>query len=464
MKRLYTFLGLALLGGSASAQYLTMDFETDPYAAGWTNQNPTANDTTEWFVDAFSGNSFAKASNYYGSATGNVPAESWLVSPAINLSAATSPMLYFETVMNFPGPALEVKISTDYDGTSSPATQGTWTDITSLCSLDTDDTSWGNFNTQGSGDVDITTYISANTYIAFVYKGTANDGSTWEIDNISITEGGGGGGSTTSASVYDIQYTTDASGDSPLTGQIVSTGGIVTYVRSDGRFYIKSGNGPYTGVYVYENAQTVAEGDSVTFDAEVVEYFNLTELTNVTNFVNVSSGNFFLSESVTTAEANTEGYEGMLIATCGVVTAQENQYNEYPVNDGSGDVLVDDFFLGAAFSAPTVGNSYNIKGIVDFSFGEFKVLPRTAADVGATTSCTVGITENQTQFNIFPVPAENTLNVEVDGRATVNVYGVDGKLYLNQIVDGLTTLDVSSLSSGVYMIKVGGTTKKFTKM
>ena len=77
-------------------------------------------------------------------------------------------------------------ISTDYDGTSNPTNQGTWTDITSLALWDVDNTTWGNWTP--SGDVDLSSYISSNTYIAYEYLGTANSGSTWEIDNILITK------------------------------------------------------------------------------------------------------------------------------------------------------------------------------------------------------------------------------------------------------------------------------------
>jgi len=35
-----------------------------------------------------------------------------------------------------------------------------------------------------SGDIDLSTYISTNTRVAFKYTGTENSGSTWEIDDV----------------------------------------------------------------------------------------------------------------------------------------------------------------------------------------------------------------------------------------------------------------------------------------
>jgi predicted extracellular nuclease len=91
----------------------------------------------------------------------------------------------------------------------------------------------------------------------------------------------------TITSIYDIQYTTDASGDSPEAGNVVTTSGIVTGVIAFGgdidRFFIQDGDGAWNGIYVYENGYPVALGDSVEVTGTVTEYFGLTELTFVTN-------------------------------------------------------------------------------------------------------------------------------------------------------------------------------------
>ena len=39
--------------------------------------------------------------------------------------------------------SISFDVSTDYDGTSNPTQQGTWTDITSLATWDVDNTTWG---------------------------------------------------------------------------------------------------------------------------------------------------------------------------------------------------------------------------------------------------------------------------------------------------------------------------------
>ena len=97
-------------------------------------------------------------------------------------------------------------------------------------------------------------YISNSTYIAYEYLGSANSGSTWEIDNILITEGSCSSGhhlEVDTLSIYDIQNTTNTNGMSNYDGSQVYTGGIVTAVRDDSSFYLASGSGAWSGIYVY---------------------------------------------------------------------------------------------------------------------------------------------------------------------------------------------------------------------
>lgn len=462
MKKLYTLIGAALIAGSLSAQtYESNDFNTDLTGNGWTVQNPTANDSTEWYQATFSGNGYAIISNYYSSVSSNVPAESWLISPAIDLSTATMPVLNFQTVMRYAGDALQLVVSTDYDGTSDPTSSSfTWTDITTDAAWDTDNSTWGYFSDNNSGDVDLTTYISSATYVAFVYTGSSSDGSTWEVDNVTVTEGGTSSG--TDVSIYDIQYTTASPADSPYKGQSVNTGGIVTYVRADGKFYMTSGSGPYTSVYVFDGTQTVAVGDSVTFTADVDEYYELTELKNLTNFTVVSSGNFFMSSAVTTAEANSEGYESALVQVTGECTAAENQYNEYPVNDGSGDVMTDDFFIGASnFQSPTVGDCYTIKGIVDYTFGAFKVLPRNSADIiYVGTDCPASVNENTVNYTIYPNPTNGNITIDVVGTHQLNISDISGKVIDVLNVNGTSNVSLEDYTSGIYFFNIEGNVSK----
>ena len=91
-------------------QYLNKDFnDLSLTSGGWTTQ--IIIDTTNWLVESFGGDDFVKITNYNN---GNVPANTWYISPALNLSSSTQPLLSFETIMKWPGPSLILHISTDY--------------------------------------------------------------------------------------------------------------------------------------------------------------------------------------------------------------------------------------------------------------------------------------------------------------------------------------------------------------
>ena len=448
MKNLLLFLNLFLFNFCVSAQYLNKDFnDLSLTSGGWSTQ--IIIDTTNWFVDSFGGDDFVKATNYSNGQ--NIPSNTWLISPAVDLSSATQPMLSFETIMKWPGPALILHISTDYDGTSNPTSQGTWTDITSLAIWDVDNTTWGNWTP--SGDVDLSSYISSSTYIAYEYLGSANSGSTWEIDNILITEGSAPPPpppGVDTLSIYDIQFTTNTNGMSNYDGSQVYTGGIVTALRDDSSFYLASGSGAWSGIYVYSQDYLLSEGDSVVMDAEVAEFYDLTELKNISNLQVISSGNMPVINNCNTAAANSEEFEGCLVKVTNATCNNDNPgFGEWIINDGSGDVSVDDLIYA---HTATLNTSYNVTGVTTFSYGAYKLLPRSAADVSEFVSV---IEQTNNGFTFYPNPInDNLLNISVLEPVTISIFDYSGKIVANQLLNkGLNSVQLSNLNSGLYFIK-----------
>ena len=170
-------------GTGGSGDYLYKDFDDGSLTSGgwktfWSGTNPNIG---EWEI-LFG--TIAKASNYSNSS--NYACESWLVSPNIDLSSATSPYLVFDNVTRYGGPQLELYISSNYDGVSNPDVQGTWFDLTNYVpNWDTDNFDW---TLVPSGNTDLTQFIASSVAIAYKYTGTISDGATWEVDNIIIRE------------------------------------------------------------------------------------------------------------------------------------------------------------------------------------------------------------------------------------------------------------------------------------
>ncbi len=119
-----------------------------------------------------------KASAYVGQA---YQTESWLVSPAINLSGVETAKLTFDQAVNYAAPqgVLYVMISTNYSG---DVTTTDWTELT----LD----QWpeGNSWTFINSIANLTPYIGQNVTVAFKYTSSAGSASTWEVKNFIVAE------------------------------------------------------------------------------------------------------------------------------------------------------------------------------------------------------------------------------------------------------------------------------------
>jgi len=170
-----------------------------------------------------------------GYSSGAQENEDWLISPAITLSASEMNVLTFMTAKNFPGPDIEVRISTNFSGTYTAAdiAAATWTDITSQFAYST-----GTYTWTPSGEFSLNSY-SNTVYVAFVYKSNTTDGAAaWEIDNFKIT-GYLLPGSDASLSDLKVDGTTIASFDAATLSYemtieaTVTTPPTVTYTTTD---------------------------------------------------------------------------------------------------------------------------------------------------------------------------------------------------------------------------------------
>lgn len=119
-----------------------------------------------------------KASAYVGQA---YQSESWLVSPAIDLSGVDSAKLSFSQAVNYASPqgVLFVMISTNYNGDVYAAD---WTEL----SLD----QWpaGSNWSFMTSNANLDSYVGQTVTIAFKYTSSANAAATWEVKNFKVEE------------------------------------------------------------------------------------------------------------------------------------------------------------------------------------------------------------------------------------------------------------------------------------
>ncbi len=162
---------------------VTKDFQDQSITSGgWTTQVVTG--TLNWTTSdqGSTGNFYGMMKNWDG--VQNIASEAWFISPALDFSSSTNPVFDFRNAYNYTGNALQVKISTNYDGVSSPAS-ATWNNLS--VQLSPGSWTWVSASDLPNGPVDLTPYLTNNVYIAFVYTGGTTSGSTWEIDDIEIT-------------------------------------------------------------------------------------------------------------------------------------------------------------------------------------------------------------------------------------------------------------------------------------
>lgn len=119
----------------------------------------------------------AKASGYSGGPLDN---EDWLISPVMDWTNYTNVFFGFYSAANYTGPALQLLVSQDYDGSGNP-NDFTWQDVT-------EQFAWSEtaFEWTESGYVDLNDYAGEHITLAFKYSSTTSGAATWELDNLVV--------------------------------------------------------------------------------------------------------------------------------------------------------------------------------------------------------------------------------------------------------------------------------------
>jgi hypothetical protein len=184
---------LALSGTATDPSQLSFDFQTctgsTSLSDGWTQYSVSGAQT--WACTTFGRNpadpastaAFPSGVQINGFANGsNVINEDWLISPALNLTNTTFPLLSYWSRVAFNGAPLRLKVSTNYSGTGNPnATGVTWTDLNGGFPAT------GTANWTQTTNVDLSAYKQAGVYVAFVYTSTNDEGARWTLDDVQVT-------------------------------------------------------------------------------------------------------------------------------------------------------------------------------------------------------------------------------------------------------------------------------------
>ena len=162
------------------AVVLNESFATDQGAFTINDKTLPEGGTYVWKHDTYNDDNFMKASAFLGGAKAS---ESWLVSPAIDLSKATTATLTFDHAHKFAGTPSE-ELTLWVTETNAEA----WTQL----SID----KYGTNNDYNfvTATIDLSTYAGKTIKFAFKYISTTSAAGTWEIKNVKVVANGEGGG------------------------------------------------------------------------------------------------------------------------------------------------------------------------------------------------------------------------------------------------------------------------------
>lgn len=236
-----------------------------------------------------------------------VPCESWLVSPAFDLSDATDPVFSFSQAVNKLGEGHSVSdhcsvwVSTNFTDSVGTAT---WTEVT----IPTwpAGTSWDFFKT---GDISLKQWAGQVIRIGFKYVTDAQSAPSWEIKNFFVQKASSEPVVVTTSPIGDL-VKAGKSGDAQVEGTVVATNAQSFLVADE------------TGaILVFLKAlPTVTVGDKVTVKGETTKY------NNALQFLSSATITVTGHEDYTPATPETLDAEGMK-ALLGTAVVKYIQYS-----------------------------------------------------------------------------------------------------------------------------------------
>ena len=260
---------------------------------------------------------------------------------------------------------------------------------------------------------------------------------------------------------YDIQLTTDKGvGEdcypSDFEGQNLEVTGVVTAVRPDSdypNFFIQDPfKDEWGGMFIYINKgyQAPLVGDQVKLKGDISEYYGLTEMKNISSTEVLSSGISIEPVTITASslfggcQIWAEKYEGMLVRLVNVTVAWKSSgNNQWGVSDWTGTAIIDDYMFDGDWPNPEKGIHFiSITGVVHYSYGEYKLMPRNNADFNDPVNATGN--EGPKHFNLltnYPNPFNPATTIEFDlvdkewSPIQLNILDIKGHLVAS-LVDG----------------------------
>ncbi len=317
------------------------------------------------------------------------------------------------------------------------------------------------------------------------------------------------------AKVFDVQYTVNPSGASPLEGKIVTVKGIVTAstkLYDLGYLYIQDqGGSEWSGIWcVGIGLSNFFRDEEITVTGTVEEYFGLTRInassaTKTGNRAVITPTVIDPTDSAAYANFGWEKWEGVLAryehpqAGQKLWISKENLgFGDYAVGASSnasrsksGLILagrqsttaysslfvqlvtdtiyqtLDGFMNVPAIEVSDTMNMDAVEGIIFYGFSNYRLLPRNNDDfIGInvaldstnlpTSPIAIQEFEGLEGLRIYPNPAQQWVSIAFDTEQdfTVRIFNTNGQQVLAEKAQQQISLDLGHLTAGMYIISL----------
>jgi hypothetical protein len=273
--------------------------------------------------------------------------------------------------------------------------------------------------------------------------------------------------------------------------------GIVSANDAYNNVWVSDAPGPYNGVLIFDyDFQALVEvGDEILFTANRTEYYNLTELGNPTLLEIISTGNTphgptdiagsDIDQNIPADTNPAEQWEGQLVSINNVLVdslvAKEDLYIGSDDNWATSFIIGDNVDYQYANIGPLLddavasGEPINLVGVVDFSYGKYRINPRFTEDlpveeypaqiITILSQNTPNPLTNSTMISFNLAPLKNKQN------ASLSIYNTRGQLVREFPLDDIqgeilwdrTDNYGNKVGSGIYMYKLSTTSDSFIR-
>ena len=417
-------------------------------------------------------NVWSFASGYGMKATGydkdnktNYAAESWLVSPVLDLTNATDCSIAFQQAANFFKNQDNLKAAVSVKAKAADDADWTTLDVTPW----PEGTSW----TFIPSTADLKAFDGKQVQIAFVYTSTADVAGTWEVKDFNLHGNG-------SVSLPDEPETPEVSNYTSVADLVASATADkvdVTYEFTDLLVTGVGVRGSNTSVYVsdgkalllYGAATTFKKGDKISgkLAGQLCVYNNVTELV-VTSYEGVtvsSSDNAVEPAVVTIADVNNDtqyAYQNQYVQLQGVFFTAEalDNSNITMMDDSDNEMVLRDYFNVLGDVIFNTSKTYNVSGYVAYFKGVAQLYACEASDVQMITNLkdaeTAWAAEEVVVLPSDEQKVDNALTTLSDGEKTYAssnpaVATVDAEGNITLTGKGVTVISVETAETDNYL-------------